>query len=731
MEITTKELCEILRQQPNKVVSINECIHLIETRFEKKLSDKGTRTITLKLTNLDKAMHHALSKAPTNQRNFKRALSSIPNGNGIFEINDDLFEKISIPTQSTSAGHSNDTDDHEKQTPNKGGRPKITKYSEMGSATKRRYVDENTNKFITEINDPDASFAIAQKIQKVCFNDAHRYQVSSSKEEKKLQKISEEEALALIINQNLSVDSYRAIRKVAKNHGADIFPSYYKINLVKKAFEPNNILVTDTNASIPLDDLCESTSKSLVESSSESMNEILHQHENQKIDKLKATLICMWGMDGTTGQSMYHQADSDGKEVDDHSLFVASMTPLKLLINEPNNDEIVLWQNPAPGSYLWNRCISLEYAKETDKSTISIYQTIQDEINKLTSHQIALNETTTLEVNYEFHMTMIDGKVAKVLSRTKSYQCCTVCEASPKQMNDLDNFSNGTFSSKKRFPHTIGALHTTMNVVSLLYKIACKKRIGKWQVRKENKETFAKKKSDLKKKIFEAFGVKFDEPRQGGSGTSSTGSVCRRMLQDPKKLAEVLELNEDLVCRLAVILKVISCKEPINSAKFGEYCLEVYKLYITHYNWYCMSATLHKLLAHGAEIIDSLPLSLGMMTEEGAEARNKYYRRYREFHARKTSRQANMRDIFVRSLISSDPKIATRLIEKQRKVSKNLPEEVREFLLELPEGNDEEIDEENLNDHNIFDYLEDLNEPFLNLDEDEEDEEQMLEINKN
>lgn len=96
-----------------------------------------------------------------------------------------------------------------------------------------------------------------------------------------------------------------------------------------------------------------------------------------------------------------------------------------------------------------------------------------------------------------------------------------------------------------------------------------------------------------------------------------------------------------------------------------------------------MSASLHRVLVHGADIIKALPLPPGVMSEEGAEARNKFYKRDRLKHARKISREANLHDLMCRQLISSDPIITQVDIERRLKSRKNfkLPIEVEEMLV--------------------------------------------------
>ena len=57
------------------------------------------------------------------------------------------------------------------------------------------------------------------------------------------------------------------------------------------------------------------------------------------------------------------------------------------------------------------------------------------------------------------------------------------------------------------------------------------------------------------------------------------------------------------------------------------------------------------------QILEDLPLGAGLLSEEGSEASNKVFRFNREHHARQSSLEANLRDIFTRSHYQADPKI--------------------------------------------------------------------------
>jgi hypothetical protein len=66
--------------------------------------------------------------------------------------------------------------------------------------------------------------------------------------------------------------------------------------------------------------------------------------------------------------------------------------------------------------------------------------------------------------------------------------------------------------------------------------------------------------------------------------------------------------------------------------------MDTAKLYIEHYNWYYMPASVHKILLHDADVIKHCLLPIGQLSEEASEARNKQYKSFREHFTRKTSR---------------------------------------------------------------------------------------------
>ena len=165
--------------------------------------------------------------------------------------------------------------------------------------------------------------------------------------------------------------------------------------------------------------------------------------------------------------------------------------------------------------------------------------------------------------------------------------------------------------------------------------------------------------------------------------TSTTGNVCREAFKDPELLGDILGINVTLIEMFRNILISINCQQTLNPELFQNYCNAAYRRYLELYGWFKMPATIHKVLAYGAEIMVNSPEPLGVLGKEASESRNKYYRRHHKLHARKCSRQANLKNVFNRALRSSDPKISSIFLEQRlkTKIVLELPPVVKNFLM--------------------------------------------------
>ncbi|KAG5894842.1 hypothetical protein JTB14_033684 [Gonioctena quinquepunctata] len=98
--------------------------------------------------------------------------------------------------------------------------------------------------------------------------------------------MSGEDALVVLITAKLSRHQYDAVRDSAPQ----IFPSYKTVQAANKLCHPNNIHVTETVASVPLQDLIDHTTQRLIQS----IQSVILTLQDAELDQL--WLLTKWGL---------------------------------------------------------------------------------------------------------------------------------------------------------------------------------------------------------------------------------------------------------------------------------------------------------------------------------------------------------------------------------------------------------------------------------------------------
>ena len=98
-------------------------------------------------------------------------------------------------------------------------------------------------------------------------------------------------------------------------------------------------------------------------------------------------------------------------------------------------------------------------------------------------------------------------------------------------------------------------------------------------------------------------------------------------------------VDKDLIESMHIILQVLTCgKKPRDISKFEDYAFKIAEICIQKYDWYTMPPSVHKVLIHGAKIIQSFELPIEWYTEEAQIANNKIFRNARANFSRMISR---------------------------------------------------------------------------------------------
>ena len=102
-----------------------------------------------------------------------------------------------------------------------------------------------------------------------------------------------------------------------------------------------------------------------------------------------------------------------------------------------------------------------------------------------------------------------------------------------------------------------------------------------------------------------------------------TANNARRFFQEPNIAPILTGVNVELISRFSVILRIMSCGYKFKAHAFQRFCMQTAEIYDAPYPWFYMSSAVHKILCHGANIINHVSLPIGKMCEEVQESRNK------------------------------------------------------------------------------------------------------------
>lgn len=449
--------------------------------------------------------------------------------------------------------------------------------------------------------------------------------------------------LAIMMDAELTKFQYECIKNGFKNQGYNFLPPYKKVAEEKAKCYPDDMQISEKDASVSLQSLLDHTIRRLFKSRS--------NEEVNAMTDTSCTLTSKWGCDGSSGHVEYNQNLSG--DISDKNLLLVSMVPLSL--QSTSGDEY--WRNKSPSSTRYCRPISFEFAKETKEKVLSLVQKVNRDIATLKSTEIfACGRQFSVKHNLLF--TMLDGKTAQTVTNTASSAVCYICKAKPSEMNQLATISRKAVDGEA-CKLGLSSLHARIKFMECILHIAYNKPFQKWSALiDEHKQLKQINKLRIQQQLKERMNLRVDSVQQG-TGSSNDGNTSRRFFSNPALVADITGIKEELIDRFRIILQIITCGHKINSEKFKNYTWDTAKLFVETYPWYYMPVTVHKILIHGKDIMDAAILPIGMLSEEAEEARNKDYRKYRLMFSRKCSRVATNTDIFHRLLVSSDPFITS------------------------------------------------------------------------
>lgn len=141
-----------------------------------------------------------------------------------------------------------------------------------------------------------------------------------------------------------------------------------------------------------------------------------------------------------------------------------------------------MWANESPFSTRYCRSIQFHYVKESEEVVKEITNEIEKEI-------CTLKETCfqTFNIKHKLMFTMVDGKIINIKTGTKSAMKCYLCNALPKEMNNLNTVSKGAVN-KNNLSFGLSSLHAWIRSFECILHIAYNLPFRSWSARTEEQK---------------------------------------------------------------------------------------------------------------------------------------------------------------------------------------------------------------------------------------------------
>ncbi|GBL75702.1 hypothetical protein AVEN_155009-1 [Araneus ventricosus] len=299
--------------------------------------------------------------------------------------------------------------------------------------------------------------------------------------------LSEDQALVLMVDANLSIHQYKVILQQTNKIHKNMYPIYHKIKVAKQLFYPSDVNVTETFGEIKLQSLMDHTIMRL----SKVQEDVL-----KFIRDLRSLDIVKWGCDGVE-QSRYKQKFSS-KNCSDASLFSISIVPIQIYSVNDQKIKKIVWQNSSPCSTRYCRPVKFLFAEET----LNVIKTaevkrIKEQVSLLPT-KISINDME-VSVKPTLIFCMIDGKICNAVAGCESTQTCYLCGAKPSEMNK-ERITMQKTINRDLLSTGLSPLHTWIRffecILHLSYRFEIKPR------RAENKNKVTENGSNTAHKFF-------------------------------------------------------------------------------------------------------------------------------------------------------------------------------------------------------------------------------------
>lgn len=270
-------------------------------------------------------------------------------------------------------------------------------------------------------------------------------------------------------------------------------------------------------------------------------------------------LIIKWGCDGSSGLSEYKQ---NFKKPEDKDASVFSMYLVPLFVVAKDDEKRLIWENLTPSSTRFCGLVKFIFAKESEKL-------IKDECLQMESLISALTEANVsgTKFTFEFHPTMIDGKVCNAIVGNRRTSTCYVCGSTTEYLNMVPAKPKEQWHLR----YGIGNLHLWINSLNFFLQIAYRIDIASAEdTHVKNKAVIKVRKAEIQTELKKVLGITVDKP-MFNYGSSNDGNTAKKFFKNFKKTSECTGLDADILEHFYVMITAISTKGKVNAANLADY----------------------------------------------------------------------------------------------------------------------------------------------------------------
>lgn len=123
----------------------------------------------------------------------------------------------------------------------------------------------------------------------------------------------------------------------------------------------------------------------------------------------------------------------------------------------------------------------MQFCKETKEHALAEKAYVEHQISSLQPFSIQLKNNKHLVIQFDLHLTLVDGKILCFFTDTSSMQVCPLCHAKPSEFNNLELIGSEKFSVVGS-GLTFGAspLHAWIRFLECCLHIAYRMSFKKW-----------------------------------------------------------------------------------------------------------------------------------------------------------------------------------------------------------------------------------------------------------